>query len=53
MVVETTTAELRVTQPKEVALFLRAFRLWQEHAVHGSEARALIRRAIEEWGGRG
>lgn len=47
-VVETTTAELTVTQPREIALFLRSFSRLQDHAVYGTEARKLIRRAIEE-----
>lgn len=47
-VVETTTAEMTVTQPREVALFLRAFGRLQEHAVYGAEARSLVKRAIRE-----
>lgn len=47
-VVETTTAEMTVTQPREVALFLRAFGRLQDHAVYGVEARSLIRRAMRE-----
>lgn len=49
-VVEATTAEMTVTQPREVALFLRAFGRLQEQAVYGAEARALIRRAVHELG---
>ncbi|MET9712301.1 helix-turn-helix domain-containing protein [Nocardiopsis alba] len=47
-VVETTTAELTITQPSEIALFLRSFERLQGHAVYGSEARSLITKAIEE-----
>lgn len=47
-VVETTSAELTVTQPREIVLFLRAFERLREHAVYGTEARALIRRAMVE-----
>ncbi|MGW5875073.1 helix-turn-helix domain-containing protein [Nocardiopsis terrae] len=49
-VIETTTAELTVTQPSEISLFLRSFDRLQGHAVFGAEARMLIRRAIEELG---
>ncbi|MEV2276070.1 hypothetical protein BJF83_24430 [Nocardiopsis sp. CNR-923] len=47
-VVETTTAEMQVTQPREIVLFLRAFGRLQDHAVYGAEARSLIERAIRE-----
>ncbi|WP_116248240.1 helix-turn-helix transcriptional regulator [Nocardiopsis sp. FIRDI 009] len=47
-VVETTTAEMQITQPREIALFLRVFSRLQEHAVYGAEARSLIERAIRE-----
>ncbi|MCK9870037.1 helix-turn-helix transcriptional regulator [Nocardiopsis dassonvillei] len=52
-VVETTTAEIQVTQPREVELFLRSFDRLREHAVYGDGARALIRRAIRELDGSG
>jgi hypothetical protein len=43
---ETITAELTVTQPREIALYARRFELLRESAVRDSEARILIRRAL-------
>ncbi len=45
--VELLTARVTVTQPSEVALYLRAFQQLRELAVYGADARALILRAIE------
>ncbi|MGW7645453.1 helix-turn-helix domain-containing protein [Streptomyces bobili] len=45
--VELMSARVRVTQPSEVALYLKAFEQLRVMAVYGAEARALILRAIE------
>ncbi|MET9216235.1 MULTISPECIES: helix-turn-helix domain-containing protein [unclassified Nocardia] len=45
--VEAITAELRVTQPREIAVYLRAFDGLVRQAVTGERARTLIRRAME------
>ncbi|WP_330339432.1 helix-turn-helix domain-containing protein [Streptomyces sp. NBC_00557] len=45
--VELVSARVRITQPSELALYLRAFEQLRSMAVYGSEARALILRAIE------
>jgi transcriptional regulator with XRE-family HTH domain len=45
--VELMSARVRVTQPSEVALYLKAFEQLRAMAVYGAEARALILRAIE------
>jgi transcriptional regulator with XRE-family HTH domain len=47
-VVETTSAEIKVTQPQEIGLFADAFRRLQDEAVHGSEARALITQTMRD-----
>ncbi|MFJ9953559.1 helix-turn-helix domain-containing protein [Kitasatospora sp. NPDC091207] len=49
-VVETLTAEVNVTQPREVADYIRAFAELQRLAVHGAQARALITSAIAALG---
>jgi transcriptional regulator with XRE-family HTH domain len=46
-VVETLTAEIKVTQPREVADYAKAFAGLAEMAVYGDAARALIRAAID------
>ncbi|MEV5567704.1 helix-turn-helix transcriptional regulator [Streptomyces sp. NPDC052196] len=46
-VVETLTAEIKVTQPREVADYAKAFAGLGEMAVYGDAARALIRAAID------
>lgn len=45
--VELMTARVRVTQPSEVATYLKAFELLRGMAVYGADARSLILRAIE------
>lgn len=45
--IETLTARVTVTQPSEIALYLRAFEELRSMAVYGAEARALVVRAIE------
>jgi hypothetical protein len=46
--IETISAGIEVTQPREIAIYLRAFALLQESAVFGKAARDLIGRAIAE-----
>ncbi|MCX5346190.1 helix-turn-helix domain-containing protein [Streptomyces atratus] len=46
-VVETLTAEIKVTQPRELADYAKAFAGLAEMAVYGDTARALIRAAID------
>ncbi|MFJ9691055.1 helix-turn-helix domain-containing protein [Kitasatospora sp. NPDC101183] len=49
-VVETLTAEVNVTQPREIADYIRAFGEMQGLAVYGAQARALIASAIAALG---
>ena len=46
--VETTTAEIKVTQPREIALFAKAFAGLNQLAVHGQNARELIATASDQ-----
>jgi transcriptional regulator with XRE-family HTH domain len=46
--VETISAELTVTQPREVALYAKAFSRLQESAVYGRTARELIVQALTD-----
>ncbi|MGW5990307.1 helix-turn-helix domain-containing protein [Streptomyces anulatus] len=46
-VVETLTAEIKVTQPRELADYMQAFTGLAEMAVYGDAARALIQAAID------
>lgn len=43
---ETVTAEVTVTQPQEIAAYVKTFELLHRSAVHGSAARELIRNAL-------
>ncbi|KUM80183.1 helix-turn-helix domain-containing protein [Streptomyces sp. ISL-22] len=45
--VELLSAEVNITQPSEIALYLKAFEQLRSMAVYGAEARALILKAIE------
>lgn len=45
--VELMSARVRVTQPTDVALYLKAFEQLRSMAVYGAEARALVLKAIE------
>lgn len=45
--VELVSARVRITQPDEIALYLKAFEQLRSMAVYGAEARALILKAIE------
>ncbi|KIF73413.1 hypothetical protein QR77_04440 [Streptomyces sp. 150FB] len=44
--VELLSAQVNITQPSEIALYLKAFEELRSMAVYGAEARALIVRAI-------
>ncbi|MEU6520437.1 helix-turn-helix transcriptional regulator [Streptomyces sp. NPDC046978] len=46
--VELLAARVQVTQPSEIALYVRAFEELRSMAVYGGEARALILKAIEK-----
>ncbi|MGA4841226.1 helix-turn-helix domain-containing protein [Streptomyces sp. G45] len=45
--VELVSAEVNVTQPSEIALYVKAFERLRSMAVYGAEARQLVVRAIE------
>jgi hypothetical protein len=46
--VETPTAKLEITQPREIRLYAGMFEHLRQSAVHGAQARALINRAMIE-----
>jgi len=46
--VETPTAKLEITQPREIRLYAKMFEDLKQSAVHGAQARALINRALIE-----
>ena len=46
--VELLSARVKVTQPSEIALYVRAFEQLRSMAVYGAQARALIVRAIDQ-----
>jgi transcriptional regulator with XRE-family HTH domain len=46
--IETVSASLTITQPRDIALYARVFGLLQESAVYGREARQLIGRALRD-----
>ena len=48
VMVETYSAELTITQPRELALHAKAFALLHRSAVYGSSARALIAKALAD-----
>lgn len=48
--VELISAEVNVTQPSEIALYIKAFEQLRTMAVYGAEARALIVKAIDALG---
>lgn len=48
VLVETVSAELNITPPREITLYERAFQRLQRSSVYGNEARALIVRAMAE-----
>lgn len=45
--VELATAEVNITQPSEIALYIRAFEQLRSMAVYGADARSLIVKAID------
>lgn len=47
--VETVSAEMSVTQPGEIELYMKTFELHRQSAVYGQAARALILNAIEHF----
>jgi hypothetical protein len=50
--VEAVSAEISVTQPREIALYLRAFSDLAASAVHGSGARKMIMDELDALGSR-
>jgi len=48
VMIETYSAELRITQPREIAVYAKAFSWLSESAVIGRHARALISQALDE-----
>lgn len=46
--IETVSASLNVTQPRDIALYARVFELLHQSAVHGREARQLIGRVLRD-----
>jgi transcriptional regulator with XRE-family HTH domain len=46
--IEITSAHLTITQPREIALYARAFGWLQRSAVYGTEARAVIMRVMDD-----
>lgn len=49
VMIETYSAEITVNQPREIALYAKAFGLLQRSAVYGQGARDLISRALAQW----
>jgi hypothetical protein len=47
VVMETPTAELTITQPREIAVYVRVFAELASMAVYGAAARSLITKAID------
>ncbi|WP_037606728.1 helix-turn-helix domain-containing protein [Streptacidiphilus rugosus] len=50
VIVETLTAEIRITEAAEIATYLRAFRALGQLAVYGPRARALVEAAVDVLG---
>ncbi len=48
--VELVSAEVNITQPSEITLYVKAFEQLRSMAVYGAEARALIVKAIDALG---
>jgi len=46
--VETPTASLEVTQPREIQLYAKMFTQLQQSAAYGAEARVLVTRAMAD-----
>src|SRR5258708_29578487 len=49
VLIETPAAELAITQPRQIAIYLRTFAELAAMAVYGSQARELINRAITDF----
>lgn len=47
--VESISAGLDITRPREIAVHAKAFALLQKSAIHGAAARELIHRALAQW----
>jgi transcriptional regulator with XRE-family HTH domain len=50
VMIETYSAELTITQPREIAVYEKAFAWLSNSAVHGRQARTLILQAVDEFG---
>jgi transcriptional regulator with XRE-family HTH domain len=48
VMIETYSAELRITQPREIAVYTKAFSWLSESTVTGSQARVLIKHALDQ-----
>ncbi|PRX96679.1 helix-turn-helix domain-containing protein [Allonocardiopsis opalescens] len=46
---ETLSAEMTITQPREIALYARAHAIYAEMAVYGGAAKQLISQALADW----
>jgi len=49
VLIETPAAELAITQPRQIAIYLRTFAELAAMAVYGSQTRELINRAIADF----
>lgn len=49
--IETVSASLTITQPRDIALYARVFELLQQSAVYGRQARQLVSRALHDVAG--
>jgi hypothetical protein len=48
VMIETYSAELTITQPREVAVYAKAFSWLSQAAVYNEQARALVRNALNK-----
>jgi transcriptional regulator with XRE-family HTH domain len=48
VLIETVSAEIKLTQPREIAVYAKAFDLFASSAVYGREARGLIAQTLRE-----
>ena len=46
--IETVSASLTITQPRDIALYARVFELLRQSALYGRDARRLIGRALRD-----
>ncbi len=49
VLVEAIPAELTVTQPREIAIYARAFETLARQSLTGKDARALVGAALDRW----